>query len=444
MSTIPEKVKSEIIKRRRLGATWTAISNWLLKEHGVEVHRITIQRWYDRECSEVEDEALLLGDNVSERVKLDKKIATHKGEATFYKKLYETSLKDSAKKELIVETIQEYTKAFPSVPLRQSENTKNNPFGEKSQTMVAPLSDTHIGEHVFKDQMGGLNEYNFEIFNKRMYGWVNEILKHASYRRQAVPVDELIIPMLGDMISGDIHEELARSNMANCMEQMIRGASIIGQALMYLAPHFTKIKVPCVVGNHGRMTRKPPMKDKYMDWDYMLYQWMASFCRNQENIEFHIPKSFYTTFKVHDQVVLITHGDCISGAGSSGAITNSMTKLRSVFQYKKTLQREIEDASDKDAEVEFDSVMMGHFHRVDEIDIGTGVLLICGTMKGPDEFALQRLQAATKPKQIITFWHPQDGYKSREIISLNKYDTSKRKFIDKIPEKWMDLEQTSV
>jgi len=192
------------------------------------------------------------------------------------------------------------------------------------------------------------------------------------------------------------------------------------------------------------MTRKPPMKDKYMDWDYMLYQWMASFCRNQENIEFHIPKSFYTTFKVHDQVVLITHGDCISGAGSSGAITNSMTKLRSVFQYKKTLQREIEDASDKDAEVEFDSVMMGHFHRVDEIDIGTGVLLICGTMKGPDEFALQRLQAATKPKQIITFWHPQDGYKSREIISLNKYDTSKRKFIDKIPEKWMDLEQTSV
>mgnify|MGYP003114677298 CR=1 FL=1 len=444
MSTIPEKVKSEIIKRRRLGATWTAISNWLLKEHEVEVHRITIQRWYDRECSEVEDEALLLGDNVSERVKLDKKIATHKGEANFYKKLYETSLKDSAKKELIVETIQEYTKAFPSVPLRQSENTKNNPFGEKSQTMVAPLSDTHIGEHVFKDQMGGLNEYNFEIFNKRMYGWVNEILKHASYRRQAVPVDELIIPMLGDMISGDIHEELARSNMANCMEQMIRGASIIGQALMYLAPHFTKIKVPCVVGNHGRMTRKPPMKDKYMDWDYMLYQWMASFCRNQENIEFHIPKSFYTTFKVHDQVVLITHGDCISGAGSSGAITNSMTKLRSVFQYKKTLQREIEDASDKDAEVEFDSVMMGHFHRVDEIDIGTGVLLICGTMKGPDEFALQRLQAATKPKQIITFWHPQDGYKSREIISLNKYDTSKRKFIDKIPEKWMDLEQTSV
>jgi hypothetical protein len=28
----------------------------------------------------------------------------------------------------------------------------------------------------------------------------------------------------------------------------------------------------------------------------------------------------------------------------------------------------------------------------------------------------------------------------RDVIYLNRYDTSKRKFIDKIPEKWTDLE----
>jgi len=439
LNTIPEKVKSEIIKRRRLGATWTAISKWLLEEHGVEAHRITIQRWYDKEHSEQEDEVLLLGDNVSERVRLDKKIATHKSEADFYKKLYQTSLKDTTKKDLIIETIQEHTKAFPAVPLKHLNNSDTPPFGHQAQVMVTPLSDTHVGEQVYKDQMRGLNEYNLDIFNKRMYGWVNEILKHAAYRRQTVPVDELIIPMLGDMISGDIHDELARSNMANCMEQMIRGASIIGQALMYLAPHFTKIKVPCVVGNHGRMTRKPPMKDKYMDWDYMLYQWIASFCKNQKNIEFHIPRSFMTTFKIHDKVVLIMHGDSISGAGSSGAITGAITKLRSVFQYRKALQREIEDSMDDDAEIEFDSVMIGHFHRIDEIDIGTGELHICGTMKGPDEFALQRLHAATKPKQLVTYWHPRYGYIGKDVIYLNRYDSSKRKFIDKIPEKWVDF-----
>jgi len=284
-----------------------------------------------------------------------------------------------------------------------------------------------------------LNEYNFDIFNKRMYGWANQVLKHTAYRRQIAPIDELMVPMLGDMISGDIHDELARSNQMNNMEQMIRGASIIAQALMYLAPHFTKITVPCVVGNHGRMTRKPPMKDKFMDWDYMLYQWVATFCKNQDNIEFHIPRSFMTTFKIHDKVVLIMHGDSISGAGSSGAITGAIAKLRSVFQFRKTLQREIEDSMDDDAAIEFDSVMIGHFHRIDEIDIGTGELHICGTMKGPDEFALQRLHAATKPKQLVTYWHPQYGYIGRDIIYLNRYDNSKRKFFDKVPEKWGDL-----
>ena len=439
MSTIPEQAKSEIIKRRNLGATWTKIAEWLEQEYGVQVHRTTLQKWFDKNHWEPEDELLVNEEGTENRIKLDKKLATYKGEADYYKKLYTGLLKDTIKKEVIIETIQGYTKGFPAVPLKYLNNSDKTPFGHQKQIMVTPLSDTHIGEHVFKDQMRGLNEYNFEIFNKRMYGWANQILKHTSYRRQIAPVDELIIPMLGDMISGDIHEELARSNMANCMEQMIRGASIIGQALMYLAPHYTKIKVPCVVGNHGRMTRKPPMKDKYMDWDYMLYQWMASFCANQENIEFKIPKSFITTFKVHDKVVLITHGDCISGAGSSGAILNSITKLRSVFQFRKSLQREIEGALDEAVEQEFDSVMIGHFHRIDELDIGTGELHICGTMKGPDEFALQRLQAATKPKQLVTYWHPRYGYIGKDIIYLNRYDSSKRKFIDKIPDTWRDL-----
>jgi len=423
-----------------LGATWTKIAEWLEAEYGVQIHRTTIQKWFDKNHWEPEDELLVNEEGTENRIKLDKKLATYKGEAKYYKKLYDGLLKDTIKQEVIIETIQDYTKGFPSIPLKHLNNSDKTPFGHEKQIMVAPLSDTHIGEHVFKEQMRGLNEYNFEIFNKRMYGWANQILKHTSYRRQIAPVEELVIPMLGDMISGDIHEELARSNMANCMEQMIRGASIIAQALMYLAPHYTKIRVPCVVGNHGRMTRKPPMKDKYMDWDYMLYQWMASFCRNQENIEFHIPRSFITTFKIHDKVVLITHGDCISGAGSSGAILNSITKLRSVFQFRKTLQREIEGALDGDLEQEFDSVMIGHFHRIDELDIGTGELHICGTMKGPDEFALQRLQAATKPKQLVTYWHPRYGYIGKDIIYLNRYDNSKRKFIDKIPEKWRDLE----
>ena len=109
---IPEQAKLEIKKRRDSGATWTALAKWVAQEYGIDVHRTTLQRWHDKEVFlEFEDafprleEDLEDKDTPEERIKLDKKVATHKAEAVFYKKLYEQAVKDSTKKEIIVEAI---------------------------------------------------------------------------------------------------------------------------------------------------------------------------------------------------------------------------------------------------------------------------------------------------------------------------------------------------
>ena len=123
---IPEQAKSEIIRRRGIGATWTAIAKWIDEEFGVNVSPTSIHRWLDSEVWEFQEEQdSHPEDSLSQRIKLDKKVATHKSEADFYKKLYLSSLKDNTKKELIVETIQEFTQAFPSVPLKHINNSEN-------------------------------------------------------------------------------------------------------------------------------------------------------------------------------------------------------------------------------------------------------------------------------------------------------------------------------
>ena len=64
-------------------------------------------------------------------------------------------------------------------------------------------------------------------------------------------------------------------------------------------------------------------------------------------------------------------------------MNNSAAKLRGVLQNRKGLEEEVSRLNiDSAAPIgyDFDTVMMGHFHRVDEIDIGTGELFICGTM----------------------------------------------------------------
>ena len=60
-------------------------------------------------------------------------------------------------------------------------------------------------------------------------------------------------------------------------------------------------------------------------------------------------------------------------------------------------------------------------------------------MKGPDEFALQRLHTASKPKQLVTYWHPKYGYVGKEVIYLNRYDDKVSKFSEDIPSLWSDL-----
>jgi len=444
MTHIPEKAKSEIIKRRLAGWSWESIAVWMAEEHNFAAHRTTYQKWYDREVSlreglsKEETQEMPTEFSPDAHAKLIKNIEKYKGEAKYWKKLAESALKQEAKKELLIDAVKKFTPSYKSVQKYKIRKPKTKVRAASAQSMVAPLSDTHIGDNVEADEMVGLNSYNIDIFNKRLHGWATQVLTLAELRRNSVEIDELVIPMLGDMISGDIHMELALTNNDHNMGQMIRGANLISQALMFLAPHFDKVRVPCVVGNHGRMTRKPPMKNKYMDWDYMLYQWVSVFCRNQKNIEFHIPKSFMTSVEVKNRNLLLSHGDFVNGAGSGTAISKGILNMRNILQFRKGLQDEIGKLRDEKIGLPeyFDSVLIGHFHRIDEIDIGTGAIHICGCMKGGDEFAMQRVQAINKPRQLALYYHPKYGEIGKDIIYLNRFDDSSETFNDVLPEVW--------
>ena len=85
---IPETAKPELVKKRLAGANWTELAQFLQQEYGIDVHRTTVMRWYDKEVSieNVDPEHIVL-DSLDDRIKLDKKLATFKAEATYYKKL---------------------------------------------------------------------------------------------------------------------------------------------------------------------------------------------------------------------------------------------------------------------------------------------------------------------------------------------------------------------
>ena len=97
---IPEQAREEVLRLRNLGQTWTSIAKMLLETYGVDVHRTTVRRWHDRGLlySEGQDNGVTT-DN--ERIRLDKRISTYKAEATHWKKLYEKTIQQTAKNELV-------------------------------------------------------------------------------------------------------------------------------------------------------------------------------------------------------------------------------------------------------------------------------------------------------------------------------------------------------
>ena len=441
--TIPEQAKREIIEMREDGDGWTAISRWLDETHGVSLHRSTIQRWHDDHGAEYEVLSNLADDAdeafVEAKIKLDKKIKSVEADMKLYRKLYLKAIESDNNVDAVLEAIEKFTPALAPQMKRRAVNvakaTRPKNFGTKTQVMVAPLTDTHVGDNVKSEQVIGLNNYDIELFSRRIWGWANQVLQLAEYRRNMCNIDELVITMLGDMISGDIHDELAITNIDNCMMQMIIGAYVLSQAVAFLAPHFKKIRVTGVVGNHGRMTKKVPSKDRYMDWDYMLYQWMAVFLRKHKNVEIEIPKSFVHIVEVAGRNILTMHGDSVRGGGSQTAIKRAVGNLRDVMQYHGLVEADEEYALPE----KFDDVLMGHFHRIDEMDIGTGSLHICGTTKGGDEYVVSQLHLITKPKHLVLYYHPVHGQVGKEVIYLDRFDKQESGFDTNLPREWATL-----
>ena len=167
----------------------------------------------------------------------------------------------------------------------------------------------------------------------------------------------------------------------------------------------------------------------------MLYQWIGVFLRDHDNIDIEIPKSFSHVFDVAGRKILIMHGDSIAGGGSQTSIKRAVSNLREVMQYNSVV---VTDDSFGAAEY-FDDVLIGHFHRVDEMDIGTGSLHICGTTKGGDEFVISRLHLVTKPKHIVLYYHPVHGQVGKETVYLDKYDEEESGFDTQVPAEWAKI-----
>lgn len=316
------------------------------------------------------------------------------------------------------ETIQAL-KPIAAPPIKPPKAKTSSPHA-----MGALLSDLHIGEVVDPLQTGGLGQYNMALFNRRSGLWAEKILELVDLRRSRLYIPTLNIPWLGDVVSGDIHEELSRTNEVNVIGQMAEGAYVMANRIAQLAPHFERIVMEGYPGNHGRMTKKPPSKEQYVNWDYIAYQMIAMFLKGHKNVSFEIGKAFYGTFEMEGYKFLGLHGDSIRGwAGLPWyGIERAVLKLRQLLDLKRE---------------RFDYVVLAHFH--DPVD--TMRFLVNGDWKGSDEYSISKLHTGGQPTQTVFYVHKAFGIVAREWVYLEGADNQKRLELPRaLPDVWAKAE----
>lgn len=261
---------------------------------------------------------------------------------------------------------------------------------------TAFLSDTHFDEMVSLEQTNGVNEYTREIAERRLGMFAEKTLIVSKDLMSGFETVHLDLPFGGDMVSGNIHEELARTNEAEIMDTVDHWSEKLAEVVVTLSKEFPSVHIPCVVGNHGRNTRKPRHKGRVRDnFDWLIYRNVQRILAGQvSNVSMQVSESTDATWETMGHKYCLTHGDQASGGAGWGGIFSPIMRL-----YEKKLK------SYSGRGESFDYLIMGHWHQF----IDAGPIIVNGTTKGYDEFANNLNFRPEPPQQAFWLTDPEKG-----------------------------------
>lgn len=258
------------------------------------------------------------------------------------------------------------------------------------------ISDLHWGENVDPMQINGVNEYNLKIARKRLRRVFDTAITMLYEHLSPHTYPGMVVVLGGDIVSGNIHEELRDTNDATILVIVLDATDhIIAGIQMLLDAGVPHVFVPCVVGNHGRLDKKPRAKGAVQDnYEWIIYQLIARHFAGNKRVTVAPSTSLDYVYQVHNTTYLLTHGDQFKGgSGIAGPFTPW-----ALGDHKK---RKRQNAIDQP----YDYMIFGHFHM---LVWGTS-FIVNGSLKGYDEYAFRSNFGFEPPQQALWITHPKHG-----------------------------------
>lgn len=274
--------------------------------------------------------------------------------------------------------------------------------GTGEGTVVVPASDWHIEERVDPGTVNGLNRFDLEIAQERVTTFFQASMRLTKLLQQDIKIDNMVMPLLGDFISGDIHEEIAEVCQVPPMEAAVLVQNWIAGGIEMILDH-TKLKLvlPCHSGNHGRTTKTTRFgMENGHSLEYLMYKHLEAYFRTEKRVRFDIATGPHSYMNIYGTEMRFQHGHMVKYGGGVGGIYIPVNKA--IAQWNKGRHADLD--------------IFGHFHQ--QVD---GNDFLCnGSLIGYNSFALSIKAPFDRPKQTLFLMDKRRGRTCTWPILFNR------------------------
>lgn len=209
------------------------------------------------------------------------------------------------------------------------------------------------------------------------------------------PPARVILILGGDLISGEIHAELAKTNEAKALPAV---RDLVGHLVAAVRQILGAVTCPVdiisLAGNHGRSTLKPESKESAeTSYDLLVSDFLEMALKGEDRVTFYTPASPDALFSVFGWRVLATHGDKIGSRGGQGFIGPAATAARG-------FKRITQDYSTRG--IPLDLILIGHFHTALQLEEG----FVNGSLIGWGEYSRDGRFRPAPARQLFLTVHP--------------------------------------
>jgi hypothetical protein len=307
-------------------------------------------------------------------------------------------------------------------PVSPLSNKYNPKIGKKKTPISAVMqtSDSHMGAVQNHDEIEGLNEYNPQICENRNMGFATSAVNYFETLRSAYPIPTLHWLFTGDLISGDIHQELLITNAFPSPVQVVEAARVHAKQVGFVAPYFERVVIHFITAdNHGRLTKKPQAAEEGRNsYNYLVGILMQEYLKRHSNVEFNLYPVHEKVIRIENLNYLLMHGHSIRGwMGVPWYGIERKAGKESAVRMAAIMQAQEHEIMNRAKQIGFHKMIHGHFH----VNFDGPLYSCAASVQGTTTYDHNNARFS-EPGQPAWLIHPEHGDFARTNFRLKFYD----------------------